>query len=192
MQQVGEWVQQRTLKSQITIVCVGAINNHHKRAGFLVELVAGLNLQNVHLKLIGQTDKNSNEIILKGKALLGSNFSASTVAPDKVSSMLSNATLFILPSVQEGLPRAAIEALAHGLPVLLHDYAVTKEGFEDLAYYADMTNLEKCTEILRNLLTSELLFDRGMAERRRHFAAHKFSWQNLLPQYNNMVASLVE
>lgn len=109
-------------KRSFTIVTVGTLAQLYKAPDVLLDAVAdcernGLDLR---LSLIGD-GKHRLELEAKTKAL-GLNarikFLGQLPAGDQVRDQLDAADLFVLPSRQEGLPRAMIEAMARALPCI--------------------------------------------------------------------------
>jgi glycosyltransferase involved in cell wall biosynthesis len=190
-QEVQKWAKDRKQKDEHHVICIGAINNNHKRVDFLIDVVLRLNMPNVCLTLIGQQDSSSAKIIIRGKNLLGKKFKAFTVAPELVSNYLATGNILVLPSLSEGLPRAVLEALGHGLPVLLHDYPVTREAFGNVAFYTNMEDKVKCSNDLRNLLLQESIQMPEAIESRRNFIEKNYSWPNLFSGYLEMVKTTI-
>ncbi|OUL27226.1 glycosyltransferase family 4 protein [Nostoc sp. 106C] len=112
--------QQRMRK--FTLVTVGTLAQLYKAPDILIKAVAaciaeGLDLQ---LILIGDGKHRVELETLVENLELGEriNFLGQLPAGDAVRIQLDRADLFILPSYQEGLPRAMIEAMARGLPCI--------------------------------------------------------------------------
>lgn len=172
-------------KEKIIIISVGAINNNHKRMGFLIEEVASLGNEHVFLLILGQKEKESQEIINSGMNLLGtSNFLATTVHPSLVHSYLLASDLFVLSSLSEGFGRVLIEAQHAGLPTLVHNAQIFHEVLEEFGIYMDMkvkgslkTELKKIIEQGTNKYNAQ--------ERKIHFY-NKYDWSNLKDQYLKM------
>jgi glycosyltransferase involved in cell wall biosynthesis len=109
-------------KSQFTLIFVGTLAQLYKAPDVLIDAVGlcvqeGLDLQ---LILVGD-GKHRAELEAKATTLgLGQcvRFLGRLPAGDAVRAQLDRADLFVLPSYQEGLPRAMIEAMARGLPCI--------------------------------------------------------------------------
>jgi glycosyltransferase involved in cell wall biosynthesis len=91
---------------------------------------------------------------------------------------LSNADGFILPSYSEGMPMAALEALAVGMPLLLTDACnLPKVAEAGAGLRIGTTSEEICDGMLRlAALTREQHAD--MAQRAKELAQRIFSWPN--------------
>jgi glycosyltransferase involved in cell wall biosynthesis len=109
-------------KRSFTLVTVGTLAQLYKAPDVLLDAVADCerNGLDVNLILIGD-GKHRQELEVKAKAL-GLNekvgFLGQLPAGDSVRAQLDTADVFVLPSRQEGLPRAIIEAMARALPCI--------------------------------------------------------------------------
>ncbi len=110
------------LPTPLRLILVGSLDQMNKAADVLIDAVAlclerGLNL---HLTLVGD-GKHRQELeaqavqIGLGEAIT---FTGNLAPGPQVRAQLDQAHLFVLPSRQEGLPRAMIEAMARGLPCI--------------------------------------------------------------------------
>jgi glycosyltransferase involved in cell wall biosynthesis len=112
----------RTENRSISLVFVGTLAQLYKAPDVLIDAVAlcvreGLDLE---LALVGD-GKHRAELEAQAAALgLGERvrFVGRLPAGDAVRAQLDRADVFVLPSYQEGLPRAMIEAMARGLPCI--------------------------------------------------------------------------
>jgi glycosyltransferase involved in cell wall biosynthesis len=137
------------------------------------------------LVLLGAIDEHSTEILSLAKRELGEeNFTARSVPYDKVADYYRAADVFTLASLHEGFGRVFLEAMMHGLPVIAHDYSVTKFVLGDEGTIIDMTQpgtlAKALCEELAKPNTPEL------ATRRRESVRSRFSWPVLAPQYREM------
>ena len=72
-------------------------------------------------------------------------------APATVAALYENASLFVLPSYHEGLPLVALEAMSHGLPVLLSDIEANKDVDLQPANYFRTGDIDHLAEKLRSI-----------------------------------------
>lgn len=166
------------------ILSVAAINKTHKRMDYLIQEVARLPEPRPYLMLLGQIDQESPEIIQLGDRLLGSdNFQAKTVKYNEISNYYRSADLFVLASLNEGLPRVLLEAMGYGLPCLVHDYAVTRFVLKDWGYFA---NFATCGS-LNTLIKETLAQNNDLKSQRHKFIYEYFSWNCLRSNYVDMI-----
>lgn len=94
------------------VLSVALINKSHKRMDYLIREIASLPEPRPYLLLLGQKDAESSEVIKLGTQLLGfKNFQVRTVEYKEVSDYYKTADIFVLASLQEGLPRVLVEAM---------------------------------------------------------------------------------
>ena len=106
----------------VTLVFIGTMSQLYKAPDILIKAVAvcvkeGLNIQ---LLMLGDGQYRAKLTDLAAAENVGDrvSFLGQLAAGDAVQSQLDRADLFVLPSYQEGLPRAMVEAMARGLPCL--------------------------------------------------------------------------
>jgi poly(glycerol-phosphate) alpha-glucosyltransferase len=103
-------------------------------------------------------------------------FAGPRYGPDKAAAFASS-DAFILPSFSEGMPNAALEAWAHGLPSLLTPQCNLPEGFEYGAAIAIEPNELAIANGLRRLTAMTDGERRVMGGRGSALVAKRFSWQ---------------
>ncbi|MBX3448173.1 MAG: glycosyltransferase family 4 protein [Planctomycetaceae bacterium] len=113
---------QDTSTRPITLINVGTMAVNYKRQDLLIRAVAALRNRGreVMLRLVGDGALRADFAAL-AKMLRVEEFVTfcGSVAPgQEIREELDGADLFVMPSVQEGLPRALVEAMARGLPCL--------------------------------------------------------------------------
>lgn len=106
--------------SPIIIGTLAAVNIKYKGQQYVIKAISKLNKQgyNFHYHLIGGGDQTYLTKIAKKYDVEDKVKFLGTVSHDKVFSELDKLHLYIQPSATEGLPRAVIEAMSRGLPVL--------------------------------------------------------------------------
>lgn len=100
------------------------------------------------------------------------------------------ATAFILPSVSEGLPLTALEALAQGVPVLLSRQCNLPEAFEAGCGLALETGEEGIVRGLRALLRLSADDLSRMGGNGRRLAAERFEWKAVAAGFAGLYRSL--
>jgi glycosyltransferase involved in cell wall biosynthesis len=105
-----------------TLVFVGSLEQLYKGADVLLEALAVCVAQGLDLRAILVGDGRYRAELVQRCAALGLtdrvDFRGQLPAGEAVLTTLDEAELFVLPSRQEGLPRAMIEAMARGLPCI--------------------------------------------------------------------------
>jgi glycosyltransferase involved in cell wall biosynthesis len=118
-------------KKTFRVITVAALEDLRKGHDTLFDATARclLNGLNVHLVLVGDGRNRRNLEACAARSGLGNRAEfRGQLNPAAVRAELDRADLFVLPSRGEGLPRAAIEAMARGLPVI----GSTVSGFPEL------------------------------------------------------------
>ncbi|ATO13947.1 glycosyl transferase family 1 [Micromonospora sp. WMMA2032] len=105
-----------------TVVTVGTLEQMYKGVDTLIEAVALLGDDGVHVRLVhvGQGRYRSRlERLARERGVADRVTFAGWVGPgEPLRERLDRADLFVMPSRTEGLPRALIEAMARGLPAV--------------------------------------------------------------------------
>lgn len=100
------------------ILDVAAVNRRHKRIDVLVDEVARLG-EEWMLVLDGSPEEP--DVLDEARARLGGRFRYLHVPSDEVPLLYASADVFAHAALEEGFGIAAVEAMAAGLPLLMHD-----------------------------------------------------------------------
>ena len=159
-------------------ISVAALNDHHKRLRYLIEEVARIPAERrPFLVMAGQEEDETPALRTLARERRGPDgHSMRTVPQAEVVDLLRASDTFVLASLGEGLPRALIEGLAHGLPCLTHDYGVSRFALGPHGRFGDFTQ----PGALADLLTRP---DDGSPAARHRFAYENFSWDVLRERY---------
>ena len=117
----------KKLKEKLILLFVGGISIR-KGAHYLLDSINFINHKNLELWFVGQKTSEFNEISkniknLKNHKIIFFN----NVSRDKVINLMNQASLFILPSLEEGLSLSCLQAYSVGLPII----ASKNTGVED-------------------------------------------------------------
>jgi len=174
-------------QQSFTLVSVGTLAQLYKAPDVLIDAVATCVQSGLNVKLVLVGDgKHRSELEARSQARGIADrvcFLGQLTAGDAVRAQLDKAEVFILPSRQEGLPRAMIEAMARSLPCI----GSTVGGIPELLPPEDMvppgdatalankirevvTNPERMTRMsARNLEKAKDYRDEVLEERRNQF-----------------------
>ncbi|MCL2645694.1 MAG: glycosyltransferase family 4 protein [Phycisphaerales bacterium] len=121
------------------------------------------------------------EVEFAGKNLLSDRFRRIVLPRSKMPSLYRCADVFLHMSQNESSANAYIEALATGLPIVTHDWAVTRWTLEDQAIFVDTSDSSATArglcEALDTLHSKEVESRRAIVERR-------FTWAAIARQYH--------
>jgi 1,2-diacylglycerol 3-alpha-glucosyltransferase len=173
------------------IISVGGVQASHKRMDYLVREVSLLPKEEYFLLILGQFGPETRQIQDLARSLLSDNHIITSVKFDQISDYYAVADLFVLCSLWEGFGRVYIEALRAGLPVLAHDYEVSREVLQEEGIYADFSlegNLEK---LIKSVSRDEAVLSDEAAQRRRDFVRETYSWSVLKKRYAQMLTGPV-
>jgi 1,2-diacylglycerol 3-alpha-glucosyltransferase len=173
------------------LLSAGAINAGHKRMDYLVREVAALGEGRPFLLLLGARDAETPAVLKLAEELLGpEGFTARTVPLHEMAGYYRVADAFALASLIEGFGLVYAEALAHGLPVLAHDFPTARFVLAGLGKLGDLTRPGALAEQFAELGEADSVERRG---RERHQSVHeRFSWSALLPRYVEMIRRVTE
>lgn len=100
---------------------------------------------------------------------------------DEIRDLLPRCGIFALPSHAEGMPNAALEAMACGLPLVLTDTGGSDELVGDNGYVVPRGDAEALAEPLLRLCRNAEL--RGAMARRSRERAGGFAWRRVAERY---------
>lgn len=170
---------------RMLLLSVGAINTSRKRMDYLIKGVASLSEpKRPYLLVLGAKENESEGLIEMGKKLLPNGFDARTVEKDQVPQYYQAVDVFTLASMDEGFGLVYVEALAHGLPCLVHDYTTARFVLGDMGIYADLSKAGGLAELFTSLTPDD--FSEENARARHKYAYDRFSWDMLKPEYIEM------
>ncbi|WP_235362745.1 glycosyltransferase family 4 protein [Burkholderia sp. A9] len=176
----------------LRIVNVAMMHNHSKGHAVLLETVSRLLRQGVkiQLTLVGDGPLRARFEELADSLAIGDivHFSGQ-VSSDTVREIVSQQDLFVLPSFQEGLPRAMLEAMASGTPAL----ATTVGGIPEVLPAEDMFEPGSVDELVRRI--GGLARNRGWLFEmsiRQSALASAFSYTALQTSYDEYCNYLVK
>jgi glycosyltransferase involved in cell wall biosynthesis len=172
------------------VLSVGLLGSSIKRMDYLIREVASMRAR-PYLVMLGAQTEETPSIRLLANELLGlDGFMMKTVEPSLLDSYYRAADVFVLASLREGFGLAYVEALARGLPVVAHDFAVTQYLLGDLGFLGDLTTEGNAAR----LISAILAIPAAERERRaRHESARaRFGWDVLRERYAGMLSHVAQ
>jgi len=114
---------------------------------------------------------------------------AGEVDNDIMPDIYNESSLFVLPTIREGVPRTVLEAMACGLPVVTTNLPQVEPVVEDCGL-AVPRDTESFSEAINNLLASP---DRqsAMNERCRIKIRENYSWQDTVRKTTNKYCEIL-
>ncbi|MEK9151118.1 MAG: glycosyltransferase family 4 protein [Patescibacteria group bacterium] len=169
------------------IITLGASRvTMRKGVQYLIEAVSMLVAKSpqIRLKILGDgDDKERLENMVKVMKLESHVMFLGRIPREETAPYYQEASVFVLPSQNEGMSNALLEALASGLPIIATDTGGSKELVADgeNGFIVKMRSAEDIAEKLARLIADPALRQRfGEASRTR---AEKMSWKNIARQY---------
>ena len=145
----------------------------------------------IYLKAMGDGDeKNNLENLTKEFGLAENIEFIGRIPREKTTPFYQEASIFVLPSLNEGMSNAMLEALSAGLPLLATDTGGTKEIVEDgkngfIIKMKDSDDIADKIEIL--IKNAELRMKMGNESRKK---AEKMSWENVAKDYFDLYGKI--
>lgn len=168
------------------VLSVGLLDAETKRMDYLIREMAALPAPRPFLCLLGAESLESPSIRALANELLGErNVLIRTVPSEVVSSYYRAADLFMLSSLREGFGLAYVEALAHGLPIVAHNSAVTRYLLNDFATLTDLSTTGAGAHAISSAVAAPVTENERQA---RHASARaRFSWEVLRDRYADLL-----
>ena len=166
------------------VLSVGHIDADVKRMDYVVRECAALR-RPVFLLLLGQQDAGSNSIRALASDKLGAErFAMLTVAREEIYDYYALADVFVLASLREGFGLVFLEALAAGVPVIAHDYEVSRYVLGEQGHLADLSRTGSLATMLERVLGEP---QTEAARRSRiEYVRRRYDAQALKESYRNM------
>lgn len=112
----------------IVVLTVAAIKKHHKRIDYLIDEFSQLRARTdlpAYLVVAGGWETDTDQLIEYGRARLGDRVRFLVKFPrTRIADLYRTGDIFVLCSLKEMMPLALLEAMASGLPCLVHQHPV--------------------------------------------------------------------
>ncbi len=166
------------------VVTVGRLV-HQKGIDLLFEALAGLNNRPWQLTIVGAGPRR--QILGEMAASMGIGAKVNFVGwkdNEELPPYYQAASIFVLPSRNEGMPNAVLEAMSSGLPVVASDISgnqeLVREG--ETGFLVPSESPQELRRALARLMDDEGLCQR-MGDAGRKLAETDYSWENTAARY---------
>jgi len=130
-----------------------------------------------------------NEVDELGQTLLGERYRRVILPREQMPELYRSADIFLHMSQDEPSANAYMEALASGLPIVTHDWEVTRWTLENCGLFVDTSDLSSVTAALGRAVN---LRKRPDIQRRRDLVAKRFTWKSIGRQYVEFLHKVIE
>jgi len=171
--------------SNFKIICISRLTAR-KGFNYLIEAVAKIagKYPNLSLEIVGEGDAKEELEKQAKNANLGSRIEfKGRISHEKTPEAYNRASVFVSPSLNEGMSNTMLEALASGLPIIATDTGGSKELIREgengfIIKMKDPDDIAKKLEML--IANPELTLSMGRKSRER---ALEMSWNNVASSY---------
>ncbi|MBU4190013.1 MAG: glycosyltransferase family 4 protein [Candidatus Thermoplasmatota archaeon] len=159
------------------VVCLGAVVPH-KKFDLVAKAVKDLNCK---LTIVGPIkDKKYSETIKK----ISNNVEfTGTVPENRMIKILSEADVFVHPSISEAFPMAVIEGMSCGLPIIASDICKGQvtEGLNGFSIQTNISDKERVKVIKEKigLLLEDDMLRKKFSEKSEEIVLEKYSWDKI-------------
>lgn len=159
------------------VVCIGAVVTH-KKFDLVATAVKDLNCK---LTMIGPIkDKKYFDTIKK----ISNNVEFTGIIPEnQMIKILSEADIFVHPSISEAFPMAVIEGMSCGLPIIASDICKGQvtEGVNGFSIQTNISDKERVKAIKEKigLLLEDDILRKKFSENSRKIVLEKYSWDKI-------------
>ena len=173
------YIEQR--KGVITLGTAAAVNVQYKGQEYVIRALGELKKKGciVYYELVGLGTKDYLENIAKECGVLDQVNFIGQLSHSKVLQWMDSIDIYIQPSLLEGLPRAVVEAMSRGLPVLGSDVGGIPELIEkgeifhrksvkEISLCIESINKEKMKFLAKSNFEKAKLYDKQALDKKRN------------------------
>ena len=178
----------------LRIICPARLIQR-KGQDILIKAVSRLKQKNIIMQvdLVGDGDEKENYLTLAEKLGVADLINFKSYVPrEQMEKAYHSADIFVLPSYNEGMSNALLEAMACGLPVVVTDVGGTSELLEEggNGYIFPTGNVENLSLILEKIAQApNQLKKLGKKSRKK---AEDLSWNNIVNFYVDLFESIAK
>lgn len=170
------------------LLSVGQLDRATKRTDLLIDAVASLPAPRPYLLLVGADGPDGDGLRALAQERLGEGWSWRTEPSERMPLVYAAADRFALLSRGEGFGLAYVEALAAGLPLLVHDDATTQYVVAEAGLRVAITTVADARAAIDALRA--LPNDAAAALARHESVRARFAWEVLRPAYVSLFRSV--
>ena len=179
-----DYIESLNLKGKRYIIALGRFvkeKNFHQ----LIEAYRKANLSDVKLVIAGDADhEDEYSRALKQQAMANGVVLTGFIKGEKLSQILTNAALFVLPSSHEGLPISLLEAMSYNIDVVVSDIEANRLRELNDNDFFEVGNINELTEILKRKINS--------FENYREYDLSNYDWDVIARQTIDVYSSLLK
>lgn len=174
----------KKLSENLKLICSARLI---KRKGqyTLIEAISNLKKQGIPIfvDFVGNGDEREAYIkYAKDKDVSEQIIFSAYVPREKMPEKYQSADVFVLPSFNEGMSNALLEAMACGLPAVVTDVGGTEELVDEKnGFVFQAGNVNELVKILKHLHTNKQIIEQlGKSSRKK---AEQFNWNSIAGEY---------
>lgn len=174
------------------VLSVAAIKKGHKRIDHLIREAGSINHPGLHLVVAGACEAETDGLVRVAKESMGERAHfICDMAHDRIAEVFRMADVFALCSIKEMMPIALLEAIASGLPCLVHKYPVLEWMAGAGGVYLDMSSNGALSGTITVLMKENERLDALRMAAREH-AVRMFSKQVVVDQIVEMYQEVMD
>ncbi len=180
-------------KNAFVVLSVGAVSRRYKRMDWIIKEFSKFHKEvekNSYLVVVGELEEDSKELIKWGKFLLKDNIRfLSNIPNNEMPSIYSMADVFTLGTLTEVFGIVFLEAMASEVPVIAHNYPVTKWIVGDGGECIDMTQEGRLSSTLKKYTNDDFRKEKGgkARERAKKLFSKEKMIKDILRMYNQIL-----
>jgi len=181
------------LKNKFILLYVGEIT-YRKGVNYLIgamsEIKKRISPEEIAVLIIGSgPELTSIRAMVKRLDLEKYIFIKGRVANEELMQSYKAASLFVLPSLSEGMPTAILEALYFNIPVITTDIPNLRDSFKDMAILVPPKDEKRLTAAILDAFYEKESLDKQNLPFKKYVELH-YSWQNLSKHYEKLYQNL--
>ncbi|MBN1868977.1 MAG: glycosyltransferase family 4 protein [Candidatus Omnitrophica bacterium] len=172
----------------LRVLCISRLIQR-KGIEYLMRAVARLPQGKVHLKIVGKGNQEKSLKRLASSLGIASNVEFKEyISHDRIHETYQDSDVFVLPSLNEGMSNAVLEAMACGLPIVTTDTGGTSELLGGNGMIIAKKDAVSIAQALQKFLNDKALITK-LGNRSRELAL-KMSWKNAAKSYYQTYRSI--